>query len=55
MKRIGILTSGGDCQGLNSTIRAVGSRFTTITEVRTLKFTELSTATEDLSTVSTDL
>lgn len=24
MKRIGILTSGGDCQGLNSTIRAVG-------------------------------
>ena len=23
MKRIGILTSGGDCQGLNSTIRAV--------------------------------
>ena len=22
MKRIGILTSGGDCQGLNSTIRA---------------------------------
>ena len=24
MKRIGILTSGGDCQGLNATIRAVG-------------------------------
>lgn len=23
MKRIGILTSGGDCQGLNATIRAV--------------------------------
>ena len=23
MKRVGILTSGGDCQGLNSTIRAV--------------------------------
>ncbi len=24
MKRIGILTSGGDCQGLNAAIRAVG-------------------------------
>ena len=24
MKRVGILTSGGDCQGLNATIRAVG-------------------------------
>ena len=24
MRRIGILTSGGDCQGLNSAIRAVG-------------------------------
>ena len=23
MKRVGILTSGGDCQGLNATIRAV--------------------------------
>ena len=55
MKRIGILTSGGDCQGLNSTIRAVGKSLYNSTEVRTLKFTELSTATEDLSTVSTDL
>ena len=23
MKRVGIVTSGGDCQGLNATIRAV--------------------------------
>ena len=27
MKRIGILTSGGDCQGLNAAIRGVGKTF----------------------------
>ena len=35
MKRIGILTSGGDCQGLNAAIRGVGKTFCGI--IRRLK------------------
>lgn len=49
MKRVGILTSGGDCQGLNATIRAVAKRFI-ISLAMMLKSSALLTATEVLST-----
>lgn len=50
MKRIGILTSGGDCQGLNSTIRAVAKHFIRITAMTACRLSALLTATEDLFT-----
>lgn len=36
MKRIGMLTSGGDCQALNATMRGVVKAFATCTKM--LKF-----------------
>lgn len=48
-ERVGILTSGGDCQGLNATIRAVAKHFI-ISLAMMLKSSALLTATEVLST-----
>lgn len=49
MKRVGILTSGGDCQGLNATIRAVAKTLYNRLAMM-LKSSALLMATEVLST-----
>ena len=51
MKKIGILTSGGDCQGLNAAIRGVARDC--MKKLTTLKFTVFKTVMPDLSTVIT--
>ena len=47
MKRIGLLTSGGDCQALNATMRGVVKGLSTNLIWKNWKFTDLMTATKD--------
>ncbi len=50
MKRIGILTSGGDCQGLNSISVQSQKHFIRIAAMTACRLSALLTATEDLFT-----
>ena len=45
IKRIGLLTSGGDCQALNATMRGVVKGLSTA--LRTLRFMDLMTDIRD--------
>ena len=48
MKRIGILTSGGDCQGLNAAIRGVAKAlYRTVLEVLLRHEAEIMSADKD--------
>ena len=51
MKKIGILTSGGDCQGLNAAIRGVAKGL--YEEIDDVEITVFKTVMPDLSTVIT--